>query len=288
MSSSVRVALGLLVVGLLCGWVVPSAVQAKVAYRDGTFTSHNAGYPMAGAPPPAILSSVVVRDDVLADRTSFKVTLAGAPPSSEQAPRLTVGLGKYNVNGECVLVGYASATENTWLEQAVNNTYFGYAFSRSGNVINAQVYQGTVAPHAPSDEGFDCGGAVLDFHADDGTPYNFGTQVASTDRMLGRLTAPRSKPVLKSKKLDAKSGKVKARVGCSSAADCRGRLSISYGKAALGKATYAVSKGKSKLVTVKLTKKAKRLLARHRKLKVTVTLTPTEGAKVTKKLTMTR
>lgn len=287
LSSSRLVAFTLLFATLIVGWVAPSDASAREQlYRDATLTSHDAGYPVAGSPPQATLSSVVVNDDVFGGRTSFTVKLAGVPPSLEQSYRLTVGVGKYNVDRKCVLVGYASATKDSWLDVPTNDSYIGNAFSRSGNVISAQVFQGTVAPSKPFDEGFDCGGAVLDFHADDGHSYD---SVPNSDRMLGRLTARPSKPVVSAKNLNASAGKVKVRVGCTSAVDCRGRLAIKYGKrTVLGKADYAVPARKSKVIVVKLTRRAKSLLGRRKKLRATVTATPTAGRTVSKKLTVAR
>lgn len=280
-------AVGLGVASLTLPGVAPSAATARERlYRDATLTAHGTGYPAVGSPPQATLSSVVIQDDVFGDRTSFTVKLAGAPPSPEQSYRLTVGLGKYNVDRKCVLVNYASATKDTWLDQPQNDSYFGNSFSRSDNTISAQVFQGTVAPSKPVDEGFDCGGAVLDFHADDGHSYD---SVPNTDRMLGRLSTRPSKPAVSAKKLNAKAGKVKVRVSCESAVDCRGVLAIKFEKRlVLGKSSYAVAPGKSKLIAVKLTKRGRRLLDKRTKVRATVTVTPATGRTVAKKLTVTR
>jgi Zinc carboxypeptidase/Immune inhibitor A-like, MAM domain len=84
-------------------------------------------------------------------------------------------------------------------------------------------------------------------------------------------------------RIRAKKGKVRIRVSCPRSADrfCKGTLRLRAGKRTLGSKRYTVAAGKAKVVTVKLKKSARKLLARKKgRLRVTISATSTDASGV--------
>jgi len=89
--------------------------------------------------------------------------------------------------------------------------------------------------------------------------------------------------IAKTKALRARKGKVRIRVSCPRRADrfCKGTLRLRAGKRTLGTKRYQVSAGKSKTITVRLTKSARKLLSRKRgRMRVTVSATSVDASGV--------
>jgi hypothetical protein len=88
-----------------------------------------------------------------------------------------------------------------------------------------------------------------------------------------------------------KKGVAQLRLSCAAAAPaaCAGKLTLSARKRKLGSHAYSLGVGKRRTLKVKLTKTARRLLARasRHRLKVTVALAPSGGRPATRSLTLT-
>ncbi len=109
------------------------------------------------------------------------------------------------------------------------------------------------------------------------------------DSQLRPHAQPRAK--VRSKKLNANKARKKAplKLACGSGlVSCSGRVVVKKGSAKVGTATYALARGAKKKVTVRLTKAARKALKRKKRFKVVVSLIPVSGAKVTRKVILTR
>ena len=112
------------------------------------------------------------------------------------------------------------------------------------------------------------------------------------------VAAPASKPAVRSTKLAVKKSKVALALGCAgSATACTGTVTVkSTSKVTIGKSKkivsltkalkYTVAANGKKTVNLALTSQAKSLLKNRKKLSVTITIKPTSGAAVTRKVTL--
>jgi len=109
--------------------------------------------------------------------------------------------------------------------------------------------------------------------------------------IVGRVLSPA---------LAARAGKVRVRVSCPSRSTCAGTLTLrTRAKVKLGtrkakvislarSAKYSIAAGKAKTVTLRLGLDGKRVVARSKSRKVTLTLKPAKGKAATKTLTLRR
>jgi len=97
-----------------------------------------------------------------------------------------------------------------------------------------------------------------------------------------------SGPALASKSLRYRKGRIAVKVRCEGSSTCRGTVRIQKGKVKLGARAYRVAAGKSGKVSVKPSKRGKRIIASASEQKVTVLLAPKAGKTVSKKLTLRR
>jgi hypothetical protein len=120
----------------------------------------------------------------------------------------------------------------------------------------------------------------------------------TTPATVAPIAAPVSKPAVRSTKLVVKKSKVALALGCEgSATACTGTVTVkSTSKVTVGKSKkivsltkalkYTVAANGKKTVSLALTSQAKSVLKNRKKLSVTVTIKPTTGAAVTRKVTL--
>jgi hypothetical protein len=91
--------------------------------------------------------------------------------------------------------------------------------------------------------------------------------------------APGPKPArLARKALNAsRSGKVKVKVACTGTGICRGLLRLYRNGRRLGSKAFAIPGGTSRSVTVKLSRQGRKMLKKHKALRIRVSVTGTDG-----------
>jgi hypothetical protein len=95
-------------------------------------------------------------------------------------------------------------------------------------------------------------------------------------------------PAVTSRSLRYRKGRVAVKVRCGGSSTCRGTLRLKKGKTTLGSRSYRVKAGKSATVSVKPTSRGRRRIARSRKHKLTVQLTPKQGKAISRRITLRR
>ncbi|MQA72810.1 MAG: hypothetical protein GEU88_00385 [Solirubrobacterales bacterium] len=99
----------------------------------------------------------------------------------------------------------------------------------------------------------------------------------------GRSSGP---PLLASKSLRYRAGKVKVKLACEGVDACRGKLTLKRKRVRLGKAKYRIAAGQSRKVKVRIKRKGKRVLSRSPKQKVKVELRTAGGERLVEKVTL--
>jgi hypothetical protein len=93
-----------------------------------------------------------------------------------------------------------------------------------------------------------------------------------------------------STRLRASGGRATVTIGCGATATppCQGTVRIRKGKKVLGSGAYRLDEGTSAAVAIKLNARGRRATAKGRRHTVTVVVKPSEGARVSKRLPLTR
>jgi Ca2+-binding RTX toxin-like protein len=137
--------------------------------------------------------------------------------------------------------------------------------------------------------------AIVD--ADDVVPLDPGSLCEVVDR--GAVAPPPPGPVAKPvKAATVRSTKLKANrsrtsialaLACpAGAAPCAGKLTLKAGRTTVATGTYKIAAGKKRTARLKVSKKGRSLLRRHRSVKVKLTVAPSGGKATTKRLTLRR
>lgn len=116
-----------------------------------------------------------------------------------------------------------------------------------------------------------------------GVLYPFENGVAKYRPARGKIKVKGAK--LKADKA-RKAAKIQAR--CKGTAPCSGKIKLTKGGKSFGKGTYKIARSKSGKLKVKLNRLARKALRSHRKVKVKITVTPTMGTVLRKKVRLTR
>lgn len=93
---------------------------------------------------------------------------------------------------------------------------------------------------------------------------------------------------VRSSALRQKAGRIPVKVSCPAGAACRGVIRVQKGKSALAVARYSVKAGRTATLKLKVAARGKKLIARARTHRITVTLTPSVGVAVKRSVTLRR